>query len=283
MKTMTLGATMGVFLALWQLVGCGATQTHADAASSPVVDGYDYAGAEPAAIAAYQQGFSYILDEGRWTASEAAFREAARLDPDWVMGKTLVARITQDLQERERLLAEIEAGYAGAPEDSRLILEVFLMNIRAANARDRGEQMPEGFAAQRRAVAVENFGLFCERHPGETYLQLERLEWVHNVEGAEATLALMETLPEGVLRAPSFAGLEATLRAELGEMDAAWAAFARFEGMVDDRAPAVAYLRAQLLNAQGDVAGALAAAERAVKLDPKHVLAVRMRDWLRGQ
>ena len=65
------------------LAGCGALSSPA-AAPLLVTDGYDYGGADPEAVAAYQRGWAYILDEGRWTASEEAFREATRLDPDWI-------------------------------------------------------------------------------------------------------------------------------------------------------------------------------------------------------
>lgn len=282
MKKTMLDATMGLCVGLVLLVGCGATST--PITTPPlVVNGYGYGEAEPAAVAAYQRGWAHILDEGQWTASEDAFREAARLDPDWVMGMAQVARITQDIDEREDLLVKVEAGLAQAPEDSRLILEVFLMNIRAAIARDRGERMPEGFAASRMATAVQNFTQFGERHPGETYIQAERVEWVHAAEGAAAALALMHTLPARVLTAPFYAGYEATLQAELRNMAAAWEAFAQFESMMHAEAPAVAYVQAQLLEAEGNMNGALAAAERAAALDPKHQLAVRLQARLSAE
>lgn len=103
---------------------------------------HDYGSTNPQALRAHNADWSYILDAGRWTESEEAFRAAHEAEPDWIMGAALVARITQNVEEREQLLEQIEAGYDGVDPDTRLLLDVFIMNIRAAGGRAKRTSTP---------------------------------------------------------------------------------------------------------------------------------------------
>ena len=246
---------------------------------------HDYSATNPRALRDYNAGWSYIMDAGRWTESEEAFRAAHEAEPDWIMGAALVARITQDVEEREQLLEQIEAGYDGVDPDTRLLLDVFIMSIRAANARDRGTKLPDGFADERMAIALRNFAEFVRRHPGETYSHAERLEVIHHAEGADAALAMIEReVPADVRRAPFFASFAAGLEAERGNHERAAELAAVYRDRLNDPdAPGIDALESVLLQHRGDLRGALEAAERAASKDPKHLIAVRRCDWLRSQ
>lgn len=246
---------------------------------------HDYSSTNPRALRDYNAGWSYILDAGRWTESEEAFRAAHETEPDWIMGATLVARITQDVEEREQLLEQIEAGYDRVDPDTRLLLDVFIMTIRAANARDRRTKLPEGFADERKAIALRNFAEFVRRRPGETYAHAERLEVIHYAEGADAALATIEReVPADVRQAPFFASFAAGLEAERGNHERAAQLAAVYRDRLNDPdAPGIDALDSVLLQHQGDLRGALEAAERAVSKDPKHLIAARRCVWLRSQ
>ena len=56
---------------------------------------------------------SLVTSLKRWTASEIAFRKALELDPDWILAKSLVGRITRNPQEREAILKEIQLAHTG--------------------------------------------------------------------------------------------------------------------------------------------------------------------------
>ncbi|MCA9296733.1 MAG: hypothetical protein KC983_09445, partial [Phycisphaerales bacterium] len=159
---------------------------------APRSAGFSYGTDNAVALAAFNRGWMQIMDEGRWTAAERSFREAADADPSFILGAALVARITTDLDERQALLANIEANLDRADTDCRLLLDVFLMNIRAMNARDEGRAMPAVFNEERRSLALRNFGAFVTAHPQEPYIQAEYIEWIHAVHGAEAALEAME-------------------------------------------------------------------------------------------
>ena len=243
--------------------------------------GYGTRNAE--ALASFTEGWSEILDAGRWTESEAAFRKAANTDPDWVMGATLVARITTDVDEREDLLEFIEARRKSVDRDTRLLLDVFILNIRAANAHDRGGRMHEGFNEERMKLAINNFGTFVRRHPRETYMQAEYIEWLSASEGAERAIAEIAAVPDEVRAAPFFASYEARLLASLGQHERAAERATQYEArLAIPDAAGVHALRATLLEYRGDTQTALRYAEKAAAADPKHIFAARQRDRLRS-
>lgn len=261
-----------IFLAL--LVSCAVKQgTH------------NYGASNPRALFYYNAGWSYIMDAGRWTESEEAFRAALKAEPDWIMGAALVARITQDVEEREQLLEQIEKGHERVDPDTRLLLDVFIMSLRVANARDRGTKLPEGLADERTAIALRNFAEFVRRHPGETYSHAERLEVIHHAEGVDAALAAIEDeVPAAVRQAPFFASFAAGLEAERGNHERAAQLAAVYRDRLNDPdAPGIDALESVLLQHRGDLRGALEAAERAVSKDPQHLIAVRRVGWLRSQ
>ena len=246
---------------------------------------FSYGTQSTSALAAYERGWTQIMAEGRWTAAEASFRTAAELDPEWVMGAALVARITHDVDERESLLGFIEDSLDRVDPDTRLILDVFILNIRAANARDREAPLPDGFNEERQRLAVANFGAFVEAHPQETWKQAEHAEWLHAAEGAEVGLDYIRTgLPPGMRESPFFLYYSALLEAQLGDHERAADLARSYEVALEDpMAPGVFALRANLAASRGDYAEALRFAERAAELDPKHVIVVGLRDRLRAQ
>lgn len=226
------------------------------------------------ALQAWRQGWEAIMDEGRWTLAEEHFREAWRRDPHWVLGQALVARITEDLAERQALLHAVESGRDRVHPDVGPILDVFLMNIRAMNARDEGRSMPDGFGERRMALALEAFASFCARHPDEVHLQAERIEWLHAAHGADVALEATAALPDTVRAAPFFTRYAIRLEIERGNLGRAWALLTRLERLLDDPdAPAIHTARAGLLTAEGRHAEALVHARHAQQLDPANLTA----------
>ena len=70
---------------------------------------YNYGTKNDSALHYYYKGWEYILDYGEWTKSEEAYRKALTFDPDFVLGKGIVGKITTNLQERQSILKELEA------------------------------------------------------------------------------------------------------------------------------------------------------------------------------
>lgn len=85
---------------------------------------FDYGTKSDSARFYYLNGFHEILDNGRWTESEKSYRKALEFDPNFMLGKSLVGRITRNVTERERLLEELQKIKDKANTDEKLLLDV---------------------------------------------------------------------------------------------------------------------------------------------------------------
>jgi len=88
-------------LLVFATLSCGKTNTHIEADYGTKIDSTRYY---------FLKGWEEILDNGRWTESEITFRKATELDPDWLLGKSMIGRITRNLEERQQLYAERHSG-----------------------------------------------------------------------------------------------------------------------------------------------------------------------------
>jgi len=56
----------------------------------------------------YQLGWRQIMDEGNYGPAEVSYRRALQFDPKFQLGKSVLARLTPNLEERLRLFEEIQ-------------------------------------------------------------------------------------------------------------------------------------------------------------------------------
>lgn len=241
-------------------------------------DCYHYGGAKAEALRLYRTGWEEILVKGRWTLAERLFREAVKIDPDFTLGKALVGRISQSPEERRALIDDIGASIDRVDEDGRLILDVFLMTIEAMNARDAGRPLPDGFQDKQAATALANFKAFTDKYPGETGILIEYLEWLHARDGAEAALSAINILQaSGKSLSPFLTFFTAFLNAELGYKERASLAATVFERVLNDPLlPQPYYLYAHVYRHDGRFQEAKSMIDRAVGLDPNHLMAKRL-------
>lgn len=234
-------------------------------------------GSSPSAEArrTYTAGWAAIMDEGRWTLAEERFRAASAAAPEWVLGRTLVGRITGDVEEREEILAWVEANLETASLAERFVLDAFVLNLQSSIARGRGEKLPEGFRERLAESSVEGFRAYLRFHPDDVYIAAELVEWIHSTEGAEAALAAMDEEVRPTSRGvPFFLGYRVNLLAELGRIEEAReAADAHAALLADPTAPAVHTVRGRVLLAAGELEEARENAARAVQLDPQNLSA----------
>ncbi|MEL7122873.1 MAG: hypothetical protein AAFO07_25725, partial [Bacteroidota bacterium] len=81
------------------------------------------------------KGWEEIMDNGRWTESEIAFRKAIKHDPQWLLGESLVGGITRNTKERQNFLRELELAKDQSSVDERLLLDVNILSLIATNNR----------------------------------------------------------------------------------------------------------------------------------------------------
>lgn len=236
---------------------------------------FDYGTSIDSARYYFLKGWEEILDNGRWTESESAFRRAIVHDPDWALGKSLVGRITRNLEERLKLTAELEAILDDLAPDERKLVEVNLLSLKAANNRDRGISNSVEFNQKRRQLAEQNFGAFARKYPEDDYFKAEYIEFLHANHGARTALDSIEalTLPrQRVLL--FFMTYKASLHLELGDTPRATKLLMEVKEQVNDPSylsPLV--LESSILETEGKLTEAKSLIDKVVSSDTNHLIA----------
>ncbi len=240
---------------------------------------YAFGGANARALEAYRQGWVEILSHGRWTEAERLYRLAVELDEDFLIAKSVLARITIDPQERVQLYREVEDRRDEIDADGRLIIDTYQRTLELFIARERGEVLPENFRGSLAADARRHYGQFLRRHPREWSVLIEYIEWVHAIEGAVGALEEIERLRmQDLYAGVSLSYFPASFYAESGDWFSATRAFQQFvAGLPAEQLPQPHFACALLAFEHGEYAPALMEVDRALVLDPRHLLAERLR------
>lgn len=247
--------------------------------SSPSSDlFYDYGTKSDSARYYFQKGWEEILDNGRWTESEAAYRKALALDPDWLLAKSLLGRITRDPEEKVGLLKYLQLHANEAAPDERLLLEVNMLSIGASVNRDRGVPNSAEFNQSRRVLAEKNFGDFARKHPKDDYFKAEYIEFLHANHGAQVALDSIAILANARQKNLGFyISYAAALQLELGNLKEAISLSKTLNEKLSDPSylsPLV--LKTQILMEQDSMAKAYELINQVVAADSNHIIASGM-------
>ena len=247
---------------------------------TPEHTAYDYGTQSDSARYYFIKGWEEILDNGRWTESEAAFRKAMEFDPDWPTGKSLVGRITRNLEERQRLLSELQAIKDQVAEDERLLLDIFMPSMQAMNNRDQGIRSSAQAGRDRRARAEINFRKFVHRHPEESYILAEYIETLHANHGAQTALDSLNALASDAQHVLGFfMSYKASLELETGNTEAAKELLNILRyALPDSSYTSPLMLEAQIYMAQDSLLQAGKLINKVVKMDPNHLIALGMKN-----
>ena len=244
--------------------------------SSSVNSEYEYGTESDSARYYFLKGWEEILDNGRWTESEIAYRKAIEFDPDWPLGKSMVARITRNPKEKEQLLRELQQDSRQLDPYERILLDVNKLSIAASVNRDRGIPNATEFSQNRRELAEKNFGAFARKYPEDDYFKAEYIEFLHANHGAQVALDSIEKLANGRQKKLGFyITYVASLELELGNLSKASSLLQEYKTQF----PYPSYtsplmLEAQILEAHDSLAKALELIERVVEIDSNHLIAV---------
>jgi outer membrane PBP1 activator LpoA protein len=244
--------------------------------TQPNTASFDYGTQNEAARTYFFKGFEEILDNGRWTASEAAFRKAVELDPDWMLGKSLVGRITQNLEERQELLKEIELKKEQTGEYERLLLDVNIRSLKAANNRDQGIKNSEKFVKSRNQLAERNFGRISRKFPKDNYFKAEYIEYLHHNYGAQVALDSLNAMATNAqMKLGFYISYSATLALELGNMEKALSLSSVLDETLNDPSfTSPLLLKAQVYLAQDSLLKAKEYVDKVVQMDSNHLIAI---------
>lgn len=246
--------------------------------ASPVDGGfYSFGSTKPRALALYRQGWLEILEYGRWTESERLYREALRIDSSFVIGKAVLARITTDANERRELQRQIERDAHLVDADGQLILGVYVDTLTLIDARETGAVLEPGFRERMAEQAVQRYEQFVRKYPNEWSVLIEYIEWVHALDGAQAAISAAQTMNSLYQSSPSYSYFLAYFHAELKNFSTAIQLENEFSTRLDAQIhPQPFYIRAFIALQRGQYEAAQTAIEKALEIDPKHLLAQRL-------
>lgn len=230
----------------------------------------------------FLKGWEEILDNGRWTESELAFRKASALDPDWLLGKSMIGRITRNLEERQQLYTELEARKNEASPDERILLDVNLLSMKSANNRGLGIANTPEENKLRAALAEKNFGAFARKYPSDDYFKAEYIEFLHAIHGAQVALDSLNVLATPVQKQLGFyLSYSADLELELGNIERAMAlSMILEEKFTDPSYLSPLMLKANIYIAFDSLQKASDLVDRVVKADSNHMIALGMQSRL---
>lgn len=237
---------------------------------------FDYGTKNDSALFHFKKGWEQIMDNGQWTLSEASFRKAVAHDPDFLIGKSLVGRISSNLEERLAIKQELVSRKETATVDERLLLDIYELNIDIMNARSQEPDRIAGIVKDFRSLSEINFRTFVHAYPKESYIKAEYIEVLHAAYGAQAALDSLQKLAtqKEIEELPFFKSYSASLEAELGHYDEALSYAKQVTDMSQASAFAGPYaMYAAIYFKMDSLDLASKYIDKAVSLDSKHMIA----------
>ena len=246
---------------------------------------FDYGTKNDSARFYYLKGFHEILDNGRWTESERAYRKALEFDPDYPLGKSLVGRITRNLDERQKLLEELLSVQDKVSPDEQLLLEVYLSSMESYNNRDKGIRASAESMAKRKQMVETNFKEFVRKYPNDDYVKAEYIEWLHVIHGPKAALDSLNLLATVEQKKLGFyISFAASLELELGNLEKAVALSRDLKNlMADSTYTSYKKLKAEIYVTQDSLQKAKRYLDQILEIDPNHIIALGMLSKIEAQ
>ena len=225
----------------------------------------------------YYQGWEQVLDYGHFTNSEKAYRAMYKHDPGFLVGASLLARITPDPQERQQILQDVERKASRVTGDKGLLLDPFLNLTRLYIYRETNLTEKVITYAPKTITQGENtLSVIAAKYPDDIYYKAEYIEFLHANRGPKKALdSLINLFPNPP---PFMLGYSAQLMAELKRFDEALKITKELEDMMSgNQVPYVQMVYAKIYKETGEYDLALKHIEEALTLDPGHILALRMK------
>ncbi|MCC1484529.1 hypothetical protein [Winogradskyella immobilis] len=238
--------------------------------SDQSIKDFDYGTESDSSRIYYKKGWEEIMDNGRWTLSETYFRKAMTFDADFLIGKSLVGRITQNLDERLKIFEELEASKSKLKHNERLIFDIFLSGIHRMNNRDQNIRSSSEDITNHMNLSEINFRTFVHKYPEESYIKAEYIEILHARHGAKTALDSMAVLAnQHQKQLPFYITYGALLKAELKDYRTAISDL----DIIDDSLPAKPYTLASIYYKMDSLNLAKQYIDKAIHMDKNHLIA----------
>jgi len=231
------------------------------------------------ALKFYHQGWEQIMDEGRYGEAEISYRKVLEHDPDFLIGKSVLARLTLDLEERLLFYNELHAKKDGIHGDERLVLDVYIALVNFTNLRDQGSSETKDALQNALKLAEKNLKKIVHSHPEEVYLKAEYIEVLNSIYGPRQAIDSLQGLTTIAQKEnPFLLGFQASMYAELGEYELAMQKANHLLEVVNDSTlPKTYAVLADVYFKMGNLKIAKSNADRATELDARNLDASRLK------
>ena len=236
--------------------------------------------ANDSALHYYELGWKQIMDEGNYGSAEVSYRKVVEHDPDFLIGKSVLGRLTLDLEERLHIEKEVQSRMEKIKGDERLILEVYHALVQFTNARERNS--PDTKVKLQRAfrLAQNNLGKIAHKYPQEIYMKAEYIEFLHSRYGPRNTLDSLDALTtEAQKDNPFLLGYSSSMQAEMDNFEIALRQANRLKVLLKDTALPKPYaVLADIYFQMDSLQLAKINVDMATKLDPRNLDASRLEE-----
>ncbi|MEP2670680.1 MAG: tetratricopeptide repeat protein [Cyclobacteriaceae bacterium] len=237
------------------------------------------------AIHYYFEGWRQVMDVGNYTASEVAYRKMMTFDKNFLVGLSLLGRITGDLEERQGIEQTLEKRKGELIGDERLLLDNYIELVKLTNLR---ETDPEAAAVQLEKAFTsgeKNLNVLVHRYPDEIYYKAEYIEVLHRNHGPQRALdSLYSLATKQQQHEPFLLGYAANMEAEAGNFKEALNKAATLSKLMKAKqSPKPDVVYSDIYFKMGKFDKAKKYAQSALELDPGNIDAQRLEKKITDQ
>ena len=242
--------------------------------------GLKYSSSSIEAMTAYHKGWTQIMDEGRYGAAEVSYRKALKHDPNFLVGKSVLGRLTLDLNERLGFYKELENNKHKIQGDERLILDVYMALVNYTNLRDQHSSAAKTAIGDALKLAEKNLKKVVHKYPEEIYLKAEYIEILHSLYGPQQALDSLTVLTSVSQKENFFLlGYSASMHAELKNFEIALSQANQLQEIINDTTVPKSYaVLADIYFKMDSLNLAKTNVEKAYQLDSKNIDASRLKE-----
>lgn len=227
----------------------------------------------------YDLGWEQIMDLGDYSAAEVSYRKTMDFDPEFLVGMSVLARLTRDLEERLAMEARLEARKNEIQGDERLVLDTYISLVKYTNLRDQKSEQATAARQEAMLIGEENLNVVVHNYPEEVYLKSEYIEVLHAIHGPQLALDSLNSLMIPSQESnPFMLGYKAIMLAELEKYDEALVIAKQLAlVMNDDQVAKPDAILADIYFKMKDYETAKVHADKANSIDPNNLDASRLK------
>ncbi|MFZ1807430.1 MAG: tetratricopeptide repeat protein [Cyclobacteriaceae bacterium] len=233
----------------------------------------------------YYEGWRQVMDVGNYTASEVAYRKMMSFDSDFLIGLSLLGRITGDLSERQDIERTLENRKTELSGDERLLLDNYIELVKLTNLREADPEAAKVQLEKAFASGEENLNTLVHRYPDEIYYKAEYIEVLHRNHGPQRALdSLYSLASKEQQQEPFLLGYAANMEAEAGNFENALDKAAVLAKQIKDKqSPKPHVVYSDIYFKMGKFEKAKKYVQAALKLDPGNIDAQRLEKKIADQ